>query len=186
MDWTSAQKVCEQLIPASSAHLATPRNAADSECVHSMINYDVEEMWIGIFLNSTGSAIFSFAKSHSLVEPYLNWTSGQPRGDGQLCVKRWGRDRSIGWASEYCSNTLPAVCQREARKYVCACGLKNKQTMFYWRILFCTLMTKNLWIFDRRVLLKCTMSGQYLYKSTRSLVTETFRRSTSSSVGVRN
>ena len=118
LNFDAARVFCESLSPG--AHLATPRNPQQSECVHKtrMEGNVLLSAWIGLEKlprNSPGN--FHFIDYDEGLRNYNNWTTGQPDGANEHCVAVWTDDSGkVGWDDTSCNRAIKSICQRHLDK----------------------------------------------------------------------
>ena len=118
LSWGQARDACSRIVPGS--HLATPRSANQSGCVHFARNGDSSSHWIGIRSFDAGQS-YVYIDNNQPIGPYTNWTANEPRlTAGFVCVTMWSPGREYGWDNYLCSATRSAICQRT--------GLSNIET----------------------------------------------------------
>lgn len=96
--FTGARDACA----AAGAHLATVTSAGEQAVVSTVGS---GERWIGLAIFS-GSTTFRWITSEPMT--YMNWAMGEPNRTG-YCA----RLRTDGWADISCSQSFPAICERE-------------------------------------------------------------------------
>ena len=96
----------------NGAHLATPRNSKQSQCVHEVRNG--ETVWLGM----AKFVPFQYVDKNTTVENYFNWTQGQPTNIfNKRCAIAKKCSNVYGWESEDClTRHVGHICQRKSSK----------------------------------------------------------------------
>jgi len=113
MNWIAAQEACTKL--AQGAHLATPQNAIQRQCVHAAKSYVEQITWTGHRGSINRRAQISFAEETDTTESSDDQVgrSVQAHGLDRACGVIRYRDRSIMEENVYCTNSFSAICERD-------------------------------------------------------------------------
>ena len=110
LSWGQARDACSRIVPGS--HLATPRSADQSGCVHFARNGDSSSHWIGIRSFDAGQS-YVYIDNNQPIGPYTNWTANEPRlQTGYLCGQIWSFNGEYGWDNNRCGLLRSSICQR--------------------------------------------------------------------------